>query len=1185
MARKKKKPQSIKEVGGRMEIKRLWRTIPPPEWLQLFHELAPENRWEMEGLHSIKGCCPYHEDANPSFHLNFMKGMGKCFGDTCEKVVVDLVNLVAKLRHCSYTEALMFLNDRFQIGDKLLSNADELNKYNNIQELKKQVAMASNKVLIEVLRDNPDHLDYVRPALVYLIESRKLPAETLHTLPVGVYAKPEHLKKHIANGQLHPLFDEYFAKYQSTVYWGALMFYYNDSPGSITRFKLRLRNNDLPKEKPTFENLRKLDGPAKRRLFGRDFAYIEDPYTDQLGVFGLFKYQRMVGRNDANAYITEGEFDVLSVMAAQDMRFSAEFMILGTGGKGGTNIGFLREFGVRTCWLIPDHPTKNGDDWALSLLRDRHNFLAMGDFKGLEMRIFQWPVRLIGDDLDEVVHQNGYEEMVDYLVRGRNAHFLDELGWIISRCEQELANVKSKYDSELETLDLEDGDVANQRENLINAKHRAIGDLLLKWYHCLHNNSDKLRFTQKYAAQEGVDLAQIEDIHHQINGLDTFEGVVNAVVEALEQYFSIAYYEGRGSSLTATLWSKTHGDAVDIILDEKKLFQQLALYLGMPVTTWLDKMLGHNDIYLEGTEGVSGLKAQKIRKANAMLILQSAFEVLVSKLVKRENLTARDQGIHFSDLPVLIQNAGIVYFVNGKYVFKGRFTEPGLMEWERVNSMVDKVNNIGVLFTGLLDSSTWSHVTDVSDLYAATQVDLKDVFQKIRTLLSGWKFEHHDVIEPYLAAYIMSLPIMCAVGNINVTLITGDKESGKTSLACGLLGGMKEAASDQVQSILEPAIAMTDTTGAAMYQNFDLTTLTFVLDEAENNSGDQKRDERNREVARLTYGMPMGAVRVSRGATTKDGRVNYIMRMPVIMAAINIPTDSTFLSRVMIISTVKEEGRQNLQDYISDRFSDAEIEDLRKAVTIGLIPHIPQLMKIRTRLRKDLPEIGRAVAHISNRFINSILTPLAVYELIGFNAGQLYIEILKRYKNRLESIHGQDAQSNLINTCLYKKRIKVPTQDMISDFVSAKQLILDGEFNTLNSSDCGVYYLAEDDWIVIVWRQVKYTLLQGTSYERAEESAMKEQAAKNPYVIPEITPQQHERIQYYLRLSDVKSAADYSVIRSGYLVKTAAVREAAKPKARIEKPVAVKEEQLFEQAVEHKPDQDPEPYNPKNFLF
>jgi DNA primase len=53
--------------------------------------------------------CPFHDDAHPSFQVDPVKGRWRCFG--CG-VWGDAANLVARLRHCSFPEALDILLDR-----------------------------------------------------------------------------------------------------------------------------------------------------------------------------------------------------------------------------------------------------------------------------------------------------------------------------------------------------------------------------------------------------------------------------------------------------------------------------------------------------------------------------------------------------------------------------------------------------------------------------------------------------------------------------------------------------------------------------------------------------------------------------------------------------------------------------------------------------------------------------------------------------------------------------------------------------------------------------------------------------------------------------------------------------------------------------------------------------------------
>jgi hypothetical protein len=265
--------------------------------------------------------------------------------------------------------------------------------------------------------------------------------------------------------------------------------------------------------------------------------------------------------------------------------------------------------------------------------------------------------------------------------------------------------------------------------------------------------------------------------------------------------------------------------------------------------------------------------------------------------------------------------------------------------------------------------------------------------------------------------------------------------------------------------------------------------------------------------------------------------------MPAVMAAINIPTDDVFLTRSFVVNTVKEPGRPNATDYIYDRFTEEQLLELRKAVTIGLIPKIPKLIQKRAELRKRLHGRGHDIVKESNRFLNSLLTPLAVYDLLGFDSEELYRNILKVNKHRLEAFDRQDQQNKLLNACLYREKVKIANENSYPESVSAKSLILSYQYNALNSSDCGIYYFEDKDWIIFLWRQLKHTVLQHTPYEHMEENALQMQAAKSDSAYLEVTPEEHDHIVAMLNLKDVKGPQDYSVLGKEYLTNNHATKE------------------------------------------
>ena len=1124
---------SKENIISRHNIKQTWHIRPPQEWLALLQEIAPNNGWKMKGQTIIVGKCPYHDDSTPSFTLSFDKGMGKCYGAGCEKLVTDIVNLVAKLRNCSYVEALLFVYNRFNMDDVIASKADEYNQYNQVQEVKKAAAIAISKIVDEVLGGCPPHLEYCLPAVEYLIEVREIPKEVLSLMPVGVFAKPVHMKAHIP-AHLHALYDSYFADLNNNTFFGSICFHYNDSPGSISRFKLRHKNQPLLDGLKSFKDFSSLSKGEKAKLFFKgESHFLKDPYTSDIGVFGLHRYQSMIGKNDTNAYITEGEFDVLSVMASQFNTGAVDFMIFGIGGKGATNISFLREFGIRTMWLVPDHPSKQGDDWASSVLSNKYNFASVVGQSALQFRVFQWPPELKGGDLDEAVIEQGYSRVAEYLLRNRNAYFLNSIAWITDKVDGDLVKIDQDRDNSITLIE----SVGKEREvelsNLASSHKASLQEAILKGFRLVHTPLDKQEYVRKYVSDRSIDITTIEAVNTSVFALDTTQGVVDRVNSHLKEYFELAYYVRKSGDSTIFAWAKKSEELVEIPTNERALLKTIALYVNQEIEQWFDGMLGDNPIYCEGIdEGDKSLYASKRKRQNGKTIIEKAFEQQMGNLQNRDNLQLYSQGVHYSDLPDELRRAGYLYFVNGHRVFRGQFKNEGEIEWTRIHNIVDK----GIVFDDIGKKHEWSCVTDIADLYSAPLVDLNKTYDTIRKMLDAWKFAHHEVTAEYLAAYILSLTVMRAIGDINITMVTGGKNSGKTSLISGLLSGSGRKKA-KCPHVLESVFQLDDVTLPALYQGMEGKSHLVVIDEAESDKDySAQKDENLKEIITMAHSMPMGGKLIHRGGKVKADKIEYFLRFPLLMAAIKLPADSTFLSRTVIVDTVPSKVHKPIEHFIDENFTMQEIEETRKNTTIGLLPHIPELMVLRHKLSEVLLEEGRKIADIPSRFLDCVLTPLTVYSFLGRDATKLYQGIVQFNRSRVESMYVSDSQCALIDACLYTNYIRVTSLDNIIDTVSVKNLLLSKDYNVINNSECGVYYIENTKWIVIVWRQARYGVLSKTPYASKEEGALREVAQRSAYAMKEISAAAHRSVQFYLGLKDVKGSSGYTIIDLKYLI-------------------------------------------------
>ena len=1122
--RKKKTAQPGAKKLRPEDIKRLWKKVPVQQWYMLLQSVARDQQWTING-HTRKGCCPYHDDKTPSFYLNFDKCLGKCFG-SCGKVVTDLVQLFAKLKGSSYVAALTYLNAELKLNEVIGEGADELAEFNALQEMKKSAAEAMRSVVVEYIRDRPGYLDYLRPALAYLTHGRRIPLNLMETLPIGVFAKPEHLKKYIPE-IYHTLFDTYFAKVDGRSFWGAPCFHYNDAPGSISRFKLRRMKSDAFELCSQYENVGDMPYDIVRNLADKAFMVVEDPFIQEMGVFGMHHYNRMIGDADANAYITEGEFDALSVMVAQMREERIDFMIFAVGGNGSTGLSFLRELGIRTLWLVQDAPSKHGDDVVKRLFSDGKNFVGDSVNKSLMYKVFQWGPSLQGGDLDEAVQLMGYENVCQYLYTDRASYFINAYNWVVRKCDEEIAALKLDVENLCKPLgtSLED---TTKRENLENTLVSNIAATIKKWFGCIHDQVDKITFIQKYTVSEGIDFEKLQEVNNALYDLDTMAGAVSRLQDALRKHVEIVYYESTRNGNQFTLWSKSKYETSTIPMSDSGMELVLSQYLGKDVLVWAKQLLNGSPILCSKPSGDDIVDNQRIQK-NILFLLRRAMMDMVSSSKQRYTLQTVGQGIHYNNIESAKVN-GHVYFVNGTKVFRGTYnpSSGAPIEWEFLNNVVDE--NI---FFKLDPGDKWSVIDDVSELYSGTQVDLKNLFDQIRTILDGWKFDNHEVMRDYLAAWIMSLPIQRAIGVVNITFLTGESTSGKTSFVGGLLGGYGNSGFD-VPYLVESARFSSDATPAWVYQEMDQSALLLSLDEAEARQ-DNAHSTRVKDIQQIMFSIPTGGARMTRGGSSSDMRSEYFLQMPVIMAAINMSSDPVFLTRVVVVYTQKDLKRKNVGDYIADRFSEQQIKRIRKEITTGLLAHIPALNTRMMELRGRLSRLETAVP-VTSRFINSLLPGLVVYDFLGFDAETLFQKMVSKNQNLLEALNSKDFQSDIINAVLYTESIKTTLDDNLPGNASAKTLIMSGEINILNNSECGVKFLPEKGWIIIFWRDAKHNLLRSTTYRHMDEASLREAIAKNNYVVTDIRPADHKYIVTTLGRTDIKHSAGYSVISAEYLL-------------------------------------------------
>lgn len=101
-----------------------------------------------------KGCCPFHQEKTPSFHVSDQKGIYKCFG--CG-IGGDAIDFVMRMEGKEFHEVIYQLADRFHLSIDSIRQTENVNRrppaIANIDQLRPEIRMQGR--LTVILNDTP----------------------------------------------------------------------------------------------------------------------------------------------------------------------------------------------------------------------------------------------------------------------------------------------------------------------------------------------------------------------------------------------------------------------------------------------------------------------------------------------------------------------------------------------------------------------------------------------------------------------------------------------------------------------------------------------------------------------------------------------------------------------------------------------------------------------------------------------------------------------------------------------------------------------------------------------------------------------------------------------------------------------------------------------------------------------
>ena len=1018
------------DTGLRLDqLRRIWAELSVEDWLALLSEYQPESGLRLQGGQLV-GRCFFHEgDKHPSMWITPSKGILKCFGAGCGKVVLDPISLVASAARIRPGEALLLLKRRFGLRGILPERAvSAFEEYATQKESKRVLVRALNRALDHAMtHPELEENAYALAACDWLRNVRKV--SDVAGLPIGILPPALTLTEMMENEE--PEHIDFARKYLGAVYegytWiGSVVFHTNDDPDSVCRLKVR-------------------------RPATKDFQWIDDPYDAAEGGFrgfyGLECYGALLGSREASAarrvILVEGEFDALTPAICQQAG-DVQMIVLAMGGKGAQvtheATKRLRSLGVEQVWIAPDND-KGGVDFARVCLQQ------VTSEADLSTQVMSWPAWSMGEsapkDFDAWIVERGWQEMSRWVTDARN--YLRPHQWAVEQVEPILARINREDPKQ---------------------RHQAC----LEWARVLRNSVECREFCDNIAANWSLSSVLL---FRDARARDEDEvAFVERLQEALLRRLCPIGYDNTESGKTRLeLWDKEARAVRSTVLPDPRLVDVLLAQTYGGTLKFIDEEVGAPQ-FME-----TGDKPMPLRVRNETYRDYAAQALLgtVQGLPDLRTAFRRRQGYHYMSTD---KGEVLSYLVNGRRIWRLRASE-GVFTAQELDTPKDGQYLFRLdeepWLTSLERTADFERVIAPEDIYGR-------LFSCIR---AGWSFKNQqDVTAQFLAGYVMALPIMSLFPRQTAVMLCAESTSGKSKFVSGLVGGTNF----QSIHVVACAKAISNYTAPGIRQMRDGSSNPVVLEEFEDNGSHEQKALRVRAVLDLLRDLISEGHSETTIGSSSGKPITYRLRFPFLIAGIRPLRDEASLSRFVVIEMKTNAQHEDPCVVVQERLGPGGVERLRADLGIGMFRYAPRLIAHYAAVQ-EMADKDEVLGKLGSTRIREALYPvMAVLRLCGQDPIRFAREFLEHRKAEHARIKASGECEQITETIL-DAPFMIPG-DRSRERGSVRQLLLQGPAGIakLNAARIGVYVNVEHRWMIIVWTAVLQELLRFTRYGR--ESSM-----------------------------------------------------------------------------------------------
>jgi hypothetical protein len=1103
MAKSKSKasPQATEASKfSRKDITSIWEALTVADWLKL-PQSASLSFTKYKG-DSIRGLCPHpdHSDTNPSFHIRPKQHHAYCFG--CGYRTIDPIELIAHITGMTYPQAIVYvanaypgaehLKDNTLVAKSQLIHMTQLAKKIFYDICHDQLVAAAkayaeelviksnprNKVSFEdedasdcdysVLGEEPDYpdefapnpdveddvpdnvtpitggksteFDYAIKTIHWLVVTRKIPLELLEKLPIGIIPPINAIPK-LAHKKIGA--DKTYAEYNAieliqfiknflsseinnsatTAGVSSVVFPLCTTENHIAAFRIRLPNDP---------------GDSKR------LGLIQDALDTSAGFFGLnfapyVTFQKEGDDAKPKSYtVVEGEFDALQPMIRVLQTGKVEQAVISAGGTSAL-IAFdeiIQTNDIQQLFLMGDAPTKGNKNTSENVVTQWINQVTVQDCSLSVFANDAWATLNPAEDLDHAYTASGIAaDIIDAALYDKQ-NYVQAWRWMVNR----VVTVLAEYDED--AVSILTATAADYGKNL-------------------HRKNDIEIYAQKI--NELYPVIRIKPLINEILSSDeSIDGFVQRIARTfLDIYSTISIKEGSFNEKYLQLFHREDRRFTSIKIDcAQSIAQEVALIAG-GIQPFINNEVGAPPMYRNPKEGRRTID-RELRD-----LIRDALSTLAVGVKHDANLTKVRNGYHYLPNKELVVHGIDTYVLNRQ---DSQFTITKTAE-PRIDDTV-----IDIYTEDSAHKQPWYNSETLTEkvIIESQDYDMRQTYTDLcRLFNAGFGFEHQRSTSKFLAALILTFPIMSCLDRKVLIHFTGETSSGKSRLMSVFSPVTTDPTDPYNIQILFASRYFFKITPPAFSRTASGASILHCIDELEFDT--PKNVQNSGQIMEALRGMQLG----SGGKRTisnmgTNGTTTFEYDVPVIFASITGTDRPQDMNRILQVKMKKEIGRSDPNTTIRSMFSPEDILRLRRSTNFGLYSQVPTIREKYLKYKGSFETIKKRFSfNVEQRFISALYPLLSVLETIGVDPYSFLDDYVNANADHIVRDDGtSDADTYLTKIFQYNVIRLKDYKETGTCYTLARVLANRVQRFELNDSGVGVFYDEKDNLLLFNLEQV-----------------------------------------------------------------------------------------------------------------